>query len=547
MIYKNYKYYKKLLNNFKYMKNVHMKDLFLNSKNRFKKFSINFKDYLLLDYSKNIVDNNTMYNLFKFAEEINIYDEILKMFSGEKINETENNSVLHIALRNLRNIPIFVDKKNVMHEINLCLKKMKKFSNNVINGAWRGCTNKKIKNIINIGIGGSELGPKMVNYALKDYKNHLNIYYLSNVDNNNLIDILNNIDIESSLFLIVSKTFSTSETIVNSNSIKKYFLKKFNNKDFIANHFCAISNNTNASIKFGIRKENIFKIFDWIGGRYSVWSSVGLSVMLSIGYKNFKKFLAGANKMDVHFCNKSYNKNIPIILALLSFWYIFFFNTSTEAVLTYNNRLSKFYNYLQQLNMESNGKNIDKNGKRVSYNTCPIIWGGTGTNCQHSFFQLLHQGTRLIPCDFIAFVNNFSNLFYNHNLHLLSNFFAQTQALSFGDSVLSKNLKNDFFNIRKKDNYLFHKKFFGNIPSNSILFKKLDPYSLGLLLSLYEHKTFVQGVIFNIFSFDQWGVELGKTLSNNIYNMLKKNNDINYKYDSSTNGLINFYKKWKYK
>ncbi|WP_343184021.1 glucose-6-phosphate isomerase [Buchnera aphidicola (Ceratovacuna keduensis)] len=543
---KNYfnkkKYFNILYKNFKKIKNFHIKDFFLNDKKRFNKFSINFMDIMIFDYSKNIMNDNTIKFLLKFAEEIKIKKEIEKMFSGKKINKTENNSVLHIALRKDFNSNFFLNKKNIMIEIKKCLKKMKNFSKNVINGTFRGFTNKKITDVVNIGIGGSELGPKMVNSALKDYRNHLKVHYLSNIDNNNLIDILNKINLETSIFFIVSKTFTTYETIKNAKSIKKYFNKKFNKKKFFSKHFYAISNNKNKAIEFGINKKNIFKIFNWTGGRYSVWSSVGLSIMLSIGYKNFKKFLYGANKMDNHFYKTPYNKNIPIILSLISFWYNIFFNAETEAILTYSNRLNKFTKYIQQLNMESNGKNVDKNGKKIFYNTSQIIWGGVGTNCQHSFFQLLHQGTRFIPCDFISFINNNNDFFHEHNINLLSNFFAQTKALAFGNSSIKKNIKKKKY---FKNNLNLYKNFFGNVPSNSILFKNINPESIGVLLSMYEHKIFSQGIILNIFSFDQWGVELGKNLSDIIYKHLKKNKKINHKYDSSTDGLIKYYKKWK--
>ncbi|BGI51611.1 MAG: glucose-6-phosphate isomerase [Buchnera aphidicola (Ceratovacuna japonica)] len=539
--FKKNKYFKILYKNFKNIKNIHIKDLFLNDKNRFKKFSINFMDIMVLDYSKNIINDNIMKFLCKFAKEIKLNKEIKKMFKGEKINKTENSSVLHVALRRPIISKNFL-KKNIMLKVKKSLEEMKTFSERVINGRLRGFTNKKITDIINIGIGGSELGPKMVNTALKDYKNHLNIHYLSNIDNNNLIDILRKIDLEKSLFLIVSKTFKTYETIKNANSVKKYFNNKINKKKFFSKHFYAVSNNKNEAIRFGIKKNNIFKIFKSIGGRYSVWSSAGLSIMLSIGYKNFLKFLNGANKMDDHFYNEPYNKNIPIILSLISFWYNIFFNAETEAILTYSNRLNKFTDYIQQLNMESNGKNIDKNGEKVLYNTSQIIWGGVGTNCQHSFFQLLHQGTRFVPCDFISFVNNRNKNFYNHNINLLSNFLAQTKSLAFGSNFIEKFSKKYKSN---KNNAKLYKIFFGNTPSNSIMFKSISPKNIGILLSMYEHKIFTQGIILNIFSFDQWGVELGKNLSKIIYKNLKNRKKVNYEYDSSTHGLIKYYKKWK--
>ncbi|WP_343189929.1 glucose-6-phosphate isomerase [Buchnera aphidicola (Astegopteryx bambusae)] len=536
MVYKIFeknKYFGDLCNNFEKIKNFDIKDFFINNNNRFNEFSINFMDILIFDYSKNIIDKNTIFYLLKFIKEMKIQSEINKMFSGQKINKTENSAVLHTVLRKPENFNSSLNNLNINLEVKQSLKKMKNFSYNVINGTLKGCTGKKITDVINVGIGGSELGPKLVNNFLKDYRNNLKIHYLSNVDNNNLIDILKKINLETSLFLIVSKTFTTSETITNANSIKECFIKKFGGEKNIFRHFYAISNSINNPIKFGISKENIFKIFNWVGGRYSIWSSVGLSTMLSIGYKNFKKFLYGAHIMDMHFLHEKYSKNIPILLAVISFWYNIFFDVETEVILSYSTRLKNFVDYLQQLSMESNGKNVDRNGKEILYNTSQIIWGGVGTNCQHSFFQLLHQGTRFVSCDFISFVNNFHNSFANHNINLLSNFFAQTKALAFGKK------------FSKKNNNIFYKKFFGNIPSNSIMFRKIDPVSIGILLSMYEHKIFVQGVLLNIFSFDQWGVELGKSVFKKIYKCLKRNKRINYTYDSSTYGLIKYYKKWK--
>ncbi|QCI20691.1 glucose-6-phosphate isomerase [Buchnera aphidicola (Brachycaudus cardui)] len=534
--------YKDLKNHFKKIKNVHLRDLFSSDINRFKKFSILFKNQILIDFSKNRINDNTLMYLLNLARETNVKSVIKEMFSGVKINQTEDRSVLHIALRNRSNMPIIVNNSNIMLEINAVLEKMKYFSNDVISGKWKGYTGKTISDIVNIGIGGSDLGPYMVTEALKAYKNHLNMHYVSNIDGTHISEVLKKIDPETTLFLIASKTFTTDETITNASSAKKWFLHYAKDVNTLDKHFFALSANVKNALNFGIHINNIFKFWDWVGGRFSLWSAAGLSIILSIGFNNFEKFLDGAHDMDNHFYDSDYDKNIPILLALISIWYANFFGSETEAILPYDQYMHRFSAYFQQSNMESNGKSINRNGEKISYHTGPIIWGEPGTNGQHAFYQLMHQGTKLIPCDFIAPVLSHNNL-GNHHIKLISNFLAQTQALAFGKS------KNEVLNellLSSKDRASINKilPFYiceGNRPTNSILIRKINPYNLGALISLYEHKIFVQGYILNIYSFDQWGVEIGKKLSQNIFSHL--NNNIPDKdYDSSTKGLIHFYK-----
>ncbi|AWH90254.1 glucose-6-phosphate isomerase [Buchnera aphidicola (Melanaphis sacchari)] len=540
------KSWKKLKKNFENIKNIHLKHFFLEDPNRFKNFSILFKNDILIDFSKNRINKETLKNLLNLAKETDLKSAIHNMFIGAKINKTENRSVLHIALRNRKNFPIFVNNHNVMLDVNDTLKKMKEFSNLVISGQWKGYTGKSISDVVNIGIGGSDLGPYMVTEALRPYKNHLNIHYVSNIDGNHLLEVLKKINPETTIFLVASKTFTTEETIINAHSAKLWFLKKSKNVNFLNKHFFALSANVNNVLNFGIRIENIFKFWDWVGGRFSLWSSVGLSIILSIGFDNFEKFLSGAYDMDNHFYYSEHDKNIPILLALISIWYTNFFGVETEAVLPYDQYMHRFAAYLQQSNMESNGKSIDRNGKKISYHTGPIIWGEPGTNGQHAFFQLIHQGTKLIPCDFIAPVISHNDL-KHHHIKLISNFFAQTQALAFGKSKedLLKNIINSNNKNIKLKEILPYKVCDGNQPSNSILLRKITPYTLGALIALYEHKIFVQGHILNIFSFDQWGVEIGKELTKNIYTCLSKKNKNNVNFDTSTEGLINFYKSFK--
>ncbi|WP_367670546.1 glucose-6-phosphate isomerase [Sodalis-like secondary symbiont of Drepanosiphum platanoidis] len=525
------------------IKNIKIKKLFLKNPKRFYDFSILFKKKILIDFSKNIITKKTLNKLFLFAKECNLKYAINSMFNGKNINFTENNPVLHIALRNKKNNPIYLNKKNIMIDINNVLKKMKKFCENVINGKWIGYSGNKITDIVNIGIGGSDLGPYMVTEALTPYKNHLSMHFVSNIDSTHIIETIKYLNPSTTLFLISSKTFITQETMTNAYNARQWFLKHSKNKKFIKNHFIAISSNTKKAIEFGINKKNIFKFWNWVGGRYSLWSSVGLSISLSIGFNNFKNLLNGAYDMDQHFLKTPLEKNIPVILGLIGIWYNNFFNMETEAILSYDQYMHKFSSYIQQCNMESNGKSIDRNGKKIFYQTGPIVWGDVGTNGQHAFYQLIHQGTKIIPCDFIAPTISHNPLNDSHQ-KLLSHFFAQTEALAFGKS--KKDIKKELTTYEKKLNLIKSiipfKVFYGNRPTNSILIDKITPYTLGSLIAMYEHKIFTQGVLLNIYTFDQWGVELGKQLSKKILPELKKNKKT-ILYNSSTNGLINFYKK----
>ncbi|XRX42638.1 MAG: glucose-6-phosphate isomerase [Buchnera aphidicola (Eriosoma harunire)] len=539
--------WKKLKDHFKYMKNVHIKDLFTADLNRFKHFSINIKDVMLIDFSKHRINSNTMNELLALAKELHVEKFIQLMFHGDKINYTENRSVLHIALRNRKNTPIMLNNRDVMLDINRVLNKMQCFSDSVINGCKKGYTGKSITDVVCIGIGGSNLGPYMVTEALRPYKNHLNIHFVSNLDASHISETLNMINPETTLFIISSKTFTTEETMINAYSARNWFLDRTGNIKHITNHFLAISMNISEVKKFGISEDHYFEFWDWVGGRYSLWSSVGLPIILSIGFDNFLKLLSGAHDMDEHFLSNSLDKNAPVILALISIWYNNFFNFETEAIFSYDQNMHKFSAYLQQANMESNGKSINRNGQSVSWQTGPIIWGESGTNGQHAFYQLLHQGTKIIPADFIVPVNTHYPI-GDHHLRLLSHCFAQTRALAFGKSIedQKKLLLENNRDVEYIDRMIPFKFFAGNRPSNTILINKITPYSLGLLLSLYEHKIFVQGLIFNIFSFDQWGVELGKELASDIFTTLKNCPD-NYLYDDSTNNLLCAFNKWNVK
>ncbi|XBC39217.1 MAG: glucose-6-phosphate isomerase [Buchnera aphidicola (Nurudea shiraii)] len=532
-----------LKRHFQKIKNLHMKDLFFQDKQRFSRFSINFNDQILIDFSKNRITSETMSKLLMLAEEVDLIDAMQCMFNGEKINCTEGRAVLHTALRNNSDSPVMYNKKNVMIDIKKVLKKMKLFSESVINGVWKGFTGKSITDVVNIGIGGSDLGPSMVVKALNAYKNHLKIHFVSNMDGSHISNVLKKLCPETTLFLIVSKTFSTQETIINANTAKMWMMKYFHTESCIDQHFIAISENMKNAVSFGIKSENIFLFWNWVGGRYSLWSSVGLSIVLSIGFNNFSKLLNGAYAMDQHYVNTTLSKNIPVILALIGIWYNNFFLSETEAILPYDQNMRRFPAFLQQTNMESNGKNIDRNGFPVTWQTGPIIWGEPGTNGQHAFYQLLHQGTKLIPCDFIASIHPNNSILIDHHIQLLSHFFSQTKALAFGK--FKENIDQDTINTTYQSKKLFnvspYKAFEGNRPSNSIFMHKVNPYNLGSLIALYEHKVFTQGVIFNIFTFDQWGVELGKNLAKSI-SLTLTNNLEETKYDSSTNGLINFYK-----
>lgn len=540
--------WKNLKQHFYSMRHVRITDLFKNNENRFANFSKIFNDEILVDYSKNIIVTDTMDKLISLAKECALSEAIEDMFEGKKINRNENRAVLHVALRNIKNTPILFNGYDVMPQVNMVLNKMENFCHNVITGNWRGYTDKKITDIVSIGIGGSYLGPYMVTEALKPYKNHLNLHFVSNIDSSNIFETLQYLNPETTLFIVTSKTFTTEETITNASSARDWFVKsqsKFNIQN-ISKHFVALSTNALEVEKFGINaSKNMFEFWDWVGGRYSLWSSVGLPIMLSIGSDNFKLLLNGAYAMDQHFRYTPLNQNIPVILALIGIWYNNFFQSETEAILPYDQYMHKFVAYIQQSNMESNGKSIDRNGFPVNYHTGPIIWGESGTNGQHSFYQLIHQGTKMIPCDFIA-TSISHNPISNHHEKLISNFFAQTKALAFGKSLEEiiqeyKTLNKSY----KSDQHLIpYKVFTGNRPSNSILIRKITPYTLGALIALYEHKIFTQGIIFNIYTFDQWGVELGKQLSNDIKPVLNNDNII-FNYDSSTNGLINYYKFWR--
>ncbi|WP_410220204.1 glucose-6-phosphate isomerase [Pedobacter sp.] len=537
--------YKYLTSHFLTLTHHHtIKSLFENDPDRFSKFSITFED-ILFDYSKNLINAETIALLVQLARECKLDAAIKAMYKGEKINETENRSVLHIALRNVSNTPIYVDGKDVMPEVNAVLAKMEKFCHSIISGTWKGYTGKAITDIVNIGIGGSDLGPVMVTEALKHYKNHLNVHFISNVDGTQLVETLKGLDPETTLFLVASKTFTTQETMTNAHSARSWFLENGAKETDIAKHFAALSTNEEAVSTFGIDIENMFEFWDWVGGRYSLWSAIGLSIALSIGFDHFKQLLAGAHATDQHFKATAFEENIPVLMALCGIWYINFFNAETHAILPYDQYLHRFAAYFQQGDMESNGKHVDRNGGLVHYETGPVIWGEPGTNGQHAFYQLIHQGTRIIPADFIAPAQTLNPVGDHHRI-LLSNFFAQTEALMNGKSEkeVRKELKKTGHTDEEIEHLVPFKVFEGNRPTNSILLKRITPYSLGSLIALYEHKIFVQGIIWNIFSFDQWGVELGKQLAQKIQPELLGNKEVK-SHDSSTNGLINQYKAWR--
>lgn len=536
--------YKYLTDHFIAISQTDIKHLFAQDGERFKKFSILF-DEILIDFSKNRIDDTTLALLVQLAKECKLDEAINAMYNGDKINQTEDRPVLHIALRNQSNNPILVDGKDVMPDVNAVLAKMEKFSNSIISEEWKGYTGKAITDIVNIGIGGSDLGPVMVTEALKSYKTRLNLHFVSNIDGTHLAETLKDVDPETTLFLVASKTFTTQETMTNAHSAREWFLKSGAKKEDIAKHFAALSTNAKDVAEFGIDTENMFEFWDWVGGRYSLWSAIGLSISLGIGFDNFKQLLAGAHASDEHFKNAEFEENIPVILGLLGIWYINFHGAETQAILPYDQYLHRFAAYFQQGDMESNGKHVDRNGNNVDYETGPVIWGEPGTNGQHAFYQLIHQGTKLIPCDFIAPAQSLNPLGDHHPI-LLSNFFAQTEALMNGKSeeeVVAELKKAGKSESEIKELAPF-KVFDGNRPTNSILLKKVTPYTLGSLIALYEHKIFVQGVIWNIFSFDQWGVELGKQLAQKIQPELKDDAEVTT-HDSSTNGLINLYKSWR--
>jgi len=531
-----------LRKHYHYLQDVHMRDQFEQDPERFEKFSLSYKN-ILLDYSKNRIDEKALELLVKLARQVGLEEAREAMFSGVPINTTENRSVLHIALRNRSNRPIYVNERNVMPEVNHVLDKMKEFSDAVRSGQWVGHTGKRVLDVVNIGIGGSYLGPRLVCSALKKYqKAGLRCHFVSNVDGTALTTTLRGLDPATTLFIIASKSFTTHETMVNARSARKWVVDKLGN-DAIAPHFVALSVHKEKVMDFGIHPKNMFVMWDWVGGRYSVWSSIGLSIAISIGFENFERFLNGAHLMDEHFRTAPLEDNMPVILGMLSVWYTNFFGAETEACLPYDNYLQYFPNYLKQLYMESNGKSVTKDGQKVSVATGTVLLGGAGTNAQHSFFQLIHQGTHLIPCDFIAPVFSHNELGDHHTI-LLANFLAQTEALMKGKTKkeVKQELEKEGLSSLEIDKLLPHKVFEGNRPSNILLVKKFDPETLGMLIALYEHKIFVQGVVWNINSFDQWGVQLGKELAQKILPQLKSPHPTEEHY-SSTNSLIEIIKR----
>jgi len=518
------------------MQDAHMRRLFAEDGDRFKKFSMCIED-LVFDYSKNIITTETMAMLQSLANECGLPEAIQAMFSGEKINATENRAVLHTALRNFGTAPVLADGKDVMPDVRAVLAQMKSFCQQIHSGNWKGYSGKPIKYIVNIGIGGSDLGPVMVTEALKPYwVEGMHAYFVSNVDGTHIAETLKKVTPDETLFLIASKTFTTQETMTNAHTARNWFLQHAKDEAMVAKHFAALSTNEKAVVAFGIAPENMFGFWDWVGGRYSLWSAIGLSIALTIGYDNFEELLKGAYNIDKHFATAPMEQNIPVIMALLGIWYVNFMGASSEAILPYDQYMHRFAAYFQQGNMESNGKTTDRNGKRVTYLTGPVIWGEPGTNGQHAFYQLIHQGTQLIPCDFIAPALS-HNPITDHHQKLLSNFFAQTEALMNGKTAEECRAEG------VPESLVPYKVFEGNRPTNSILVKKVTPFVLGELIALYEHKIFVQGVIWNIYSFDQWGVELGKQLANKILPELMDKQPVK-SHDASTNGLINTCKIW---
>jgi glucose-6-phosphate isomerase len=527
------------------MQRSHMRKLFAADPDRFKKFSTYFDD-ILFDYSKNILNNKTLQLLFQLAEECGVKAGIESMFKGEKINETENRSVLHVALRNFSDRAYLVDGENVMPDVEKVREHMKQFCEKIHSGEWKGYTGKKIKYIVNIGIGGSDLGPVMVTEALKPYwKQGIETYFVSNIDGTHIAETLKKVKPEETLFLVASKTFTTQETMTNALTARNWFLQTAGDEAHVAKHFVALSTNEKEVTAFGIAAENMFVFWDWVGGRYSLWSAIGLSIALTVGYDNFEQLLRGAFAVDEHFRTEKFPANIPVIMALIGIWYTNFFGAQSEAILPYDQYMHRFAAYFQQGNMESNGKSVDRNSYEVNYSTGPVIWGEPGTNGQHAFYQLIHQGTLLIPCDFLAPAIS-HNPIGDHHIKLLSNFFAQTEALMNGktEEEVTKELTKAGKSKEEIKKLLKFKVFKGNKPTNSFLIKEVTPKSLGSLIAMYEHKIFVQGIIWNIFSFDQWGVELGKQLANQILPELQGDEKVT-DHDSSTNGLINWFKELK--
>ncbi len=526
--------WKALQTHFKIINSTHLRDLFAEDPHRAQKFTLQHNQ-VYLDYSKNRITSETMELLFNLARECNLSEEIEKMFSGDLINKTENRAVLHIALRNLSQRPIMVEGINVMPKVDAVLAKMRSFAEKIRSGSWKGFTEKPIRNIVNIGIGGSALGPKMLITALQPYiATHLHFAFISNIDGTDLAETLKSLNPEETLFIIASKSFTTQETMTNARSAKHWLLEKLQDPVAIAKHFVAISTNQKSVEDFGIDPANMFEFWDWVGGRYSVTSAIGLSVLIGLGSENHLDLLSGYHDMDEHFRTTPIENNLPVILGLLGIWYNNFFHTETYAVLPYSEYLSEFVRYLQQADMESNGKCVNRQGEAISYQTGPILWGEPGTNGQHAFYQLIHQGTKLVPCDFIGFCES-HNPIGDHHTKLMANFFAQTEALAFGKTIHELHEENEAPSLMP------FKKFEGNRPTTSILINKLTPFSLGQLIALYEHKIFVQGIIWDIFSFDQWGVQLGKKLANKIIPELDSEAELSH--DSSTNALISQFRK----
>jgi glucose-6-phosphate isomerase len=537
--------WERLKQHFEQIKDIHMKTWFGQEPDRFERFSISFND-ILVDFSKHRITAETMSLLCDLATEVQLQDAIDKMFGGDKINATENRAVLHVALRNRSNFPVYLEGQDVMPEVNAVLGKMRDFSQRVRSGAWTGYTGKKITDIVNIGIGGSDLGPVMVTECLRPYRQQgLKVHFVSNIDGTHISETLAQLNPETVLFLIASKTFTTQETMTNAHTARDWFLQKAGDARQVARHFVALSTNTREVEAFGVHPDNIFGFWDWVGGRYSLWSAIGLSIACYLGFDNFVELLTGAHEMDLHFRNTPFPQNIPVVLALLGIWYTDFFGAETEVILPYDQYMHRFPAYFQQGNMESNGKSVDRNGLRVTYQTGPIIWGEPGTNGQHAFYQLIHQGTKLIPADFLAPAISHNPVGQHHQI-LLSNFFAQTEALMLGktsEEVVAE-LHKAGLSQEYIDTYYQHRVFEGNRPTTSILFTRLTPRVLGSLIAMYEHKIFVQGALWNIFSFDQWGVELGKQLAKRILPELVDNQPVTT-HDASTKGLINAYKKMR--
>ena len=537
--------WQQLKQHFDEMQQVHMRELFKQDTNRFDRFSLHVDD-ILFDYSKNIITEKTVTLLLQLAIECGLKQAIEAMFNGDAINATEERSVLHTALRNFSKQPVLAQGNDVMPAVKKVLRKMNKFCDAIHSGDHRGYTGKRIKYIVNIGIGGSDLGPLMVTEALKPYQaEDIESYFVSNIDGTHIAETLKKVVPERTLFLIASKTFTTQETMTNAHTAREWFLKKAKHEKHIASHFIALSTNEKEVVKFGIDKNNMFEFWDWVGGRYSLWSAIGLSIALATGFKNFEQLLRGAYQSDLHFRNTPFEKNIPVLMGLIGIWYTNFYGSQSEAILPYDQYMRRFAAYFQQGNMESNGKSTDRNGVAVNYHTGPVIWGEPGTNGQHAFYQLIHQGTLLIPCDFIAPAQS-HNPIGDHHQKLLSNFFAQTEALMNGktEEQARKELESQGLGDEHIANLLPYKIFTGNRPTNSFLVKKITPFTLGQLIAFYEHKIFTQGVVWNIYSFDQWGVELGKQLANKILPELAENDQV-ANHDSSTNGLINAYKKMR--